>query len=73
MAPYQTKFCVRREECWGGTHVWYVVDRESHQIMSASFKTEQQALTRAKRMEVDWGKYDEAMWNKKYALSSGEV
>lgn len=57
----EPKFYVRREECWGGTYVWMVVDRESRKVVSrTALKTEKAAIALRDRMEADWARYCEA-------------
>jgi hypothetical protein len=57
------RYYVRREECWGGTFVWSVVDRQwrgTHDALRAKrrvFKTEKAAIRRCAKMNQDWERF----------------
>jgi hypothetical protein len=57
-------FYVRREECWGGTFVWIVYDRDTRRQAHRPFKTEAPARKLCTRMNADWQRYRWAMAGK---------
>ena len=54
------RYFVRREECWGGTHVWAIVDgqRKAKPIVK---KTPMAARALCDRMNQDWLRYSWAL------------
>lgn len=58
----ERKFFVRREECWGGTYLWSVVDRESRLRVSKRFQQKAGALRMCARMEASWARYRAVSW-----------
>jgi hypothetical protein len=57
---YDDKFWVRREEVWGGGYHWAIVDRTKRY---GGFTKEAAARKLCARMNVDWQRYQSAMWN----------
>ena len=53
------RYYVRREECWGGTYLWFVADREKHlpwqaSVIGVGYKTESQAKKYCERANRDF-------------------
>ena len=57
----EPKFYVKREECWGGTYVWFVMDRETRKYATSQYHSERAALSRRDKMEADYERYAGAM------------
>ena len=63
--PRDPKYYVRRDEWWGGRWVWFVYDRKTRKIASSKkFESERSAVALCKRMNEDWVRYEQAMWEK---------
>lgn len=56
------RYYVRREECWGGTYVYSVADRERSfgyqaAVIGKRFDTELKAQRRCDRANFDWQRF----------------
>lgn len=57
------RYYVRREECWGGTYVWVVRDRERLTVpyrarcCGRAYRTERSAEAMCERANEDWEKF----------------
>lgn len=57
------RYWVRREECWGGTYVYFVATEIGYKTRNVSkpFQNERDAKKLCERMTSDREKYDRAM------------
>ena len=60
----EPRYYVRRIECWGGTFVFAVADRETRRQVSKTFNLRKSAESLAERMEADRERYESAMLDK---------
>jgi hypothetical protein len=60
----EERYYVRREECWGGGHVYVVVDRRSRRAASKADRSEAKVRKLCGRMNADWHRYQVAMFSK---------
>jgi hypothetical protein len=56
------RYFIRREECWGGTYLWVVVDRDRSGTFRARcvdkrYRSEKTAKTNCERANEDWDRF----------------
>ena len=61
----QRRYYVRREECWGGTYLYFVADRDRHRhdvayqasCLRKSYRTEAGAQAMCTKANADWERF----------------
>lgn len=58
------RFYVWRNDVWGGGSVWTVYERQNRRRASRAFKSPEAAERMCARMNADYERYCNAMWEK---------